>query len=273
MAKVKVRSRPGALWDLLKRKNMTQMKAAEKTGVDRKTLAKINRGEDVKEQIRRQVTTRLGVPEKVLDPAPTELAVFEPSWGVTVSKFDRERLKELLWNFDARPPEIHWFLNLQAVDEKQRELLEQLELAVHQLSQELFRHFEPDELHLNKYSLSSELSRLKTAEAVDTLLGKLVKQGIGVLGGDYLQWKVSESIEYKYHSDDPDDFDEVPLHEYTSKRIVQLSIEPYAIQSRRLPIWTGQEPPKSAPNAFTRVVVNGAPLETWNALTYGRKGT
>ena len=63
MANLKAHPRAGALNELLEKKMMTQVDAFKKTKVDRKTLLKIQRGDEVKLETLQKVATKLGVPE------------------------------------------------------------------------------------------------------------------------------------------------------------------------------------------------------------------
>ena len=68
MAKSKIRPQPGALYEWLEATDMTQKQAADATRVDRKTLRKIGRGEEVKKDTLQIVATRLGMPISYFDP-------------------------------------------------------------------------------------------------------------------------------------------------------------------------------------------------------------
>jgi transcriptional regulator with XRE-family HTH domain len=262
MAKIKVRPHPGALSDLLKRKSMTEVDAAETTRVDRKTLRKINRGEEVKLETLQKLANNLRVPVHVFDPPATELSDevdCEFPWlqSVMLRELDAERLPELL----KSAGQVRWLLNLQLVDEKVRGLLEEFEQAVHQFHKHLTiegHEVDPDEL----FSLRFQLSRLKKGDDVATLMKRLAEHRLTVLGADYLEWDVSQETEEYY----VDLFRHV--HRYTSKRIVEFSVESYGAQSRRVEVCLGIEPPKFAPKTHppTDVFVNGVQLETEDGL-------
>jgi transcriptional regulator with XRE-family HTH domain len=141
MAKIKVRSHPGALAQLLKRKGMTQMDAKDATGLDRKTLAKIDRGEEVKLETIQQLAKKLHVSVAHFTP---------PSTASTADQIDTQELPDcmgslLLHKVDGdRLPgmlqhsiNIQWNLNVQTVDKKARELLMELEEAIGQLRDQL----------------------------------------------------------------------------------------------------------------------------------------
>jgi transcriptional regulator with XRE-family HTH domain len=258
MAKIKRRPHPGALSSVLKKKGMTQMDAAAATSVDRKTLARIDRGEEVKLETLQKVATRLHQPISAFDPPTTELPheddrLFRP-WmkSVMLRGLSVERLSELL----KSAAQIRWELNLNAVGEKAREFLEKFELTVQEFHQHLtIRYNEIDKNDRN--SLRFQLSRLKKGEDVAALMEQFAKHRLTVLGADYLFWDQSSDIEEEYggvrHVD-----------RYGSSRVVLISVEPYGAQARRLDVDVGSEPPKFAPEQ-TIVIVDGVRLKPEDA--------
>jgi transcriptional regulator with XRE-family HTH domain len=262
MAKIKVRPHRGALSNLLKTKGMTQVDAADETKVDRKTLAKIDRGEEVKLETLQNLATRLRVPLNVFVPPAAELSDednCEFPWlqSAMLRELDAKRLSELL----KSAAQIRWQLNLQVVDDNTRGFLEKFEQAVQQFHQHLT--IDPHEVDEDDWhSLRFQLSRLKKAEDVATLMEGLAEHRLTVLGADYLFWERESDPFYVVEN----------LHgyvdQYKSSRVVLLSVEPYGGTSRRVRVSSGSEPPKFAPKTHppTDVFVNGVQLETEDGL-------
>lgn len=254
--KIKVRPLPGALSRFLKEKQMTQMDAANASRIDRKTLAKIERGDEVKLGTIETLVKKLHIPESYLldQPQPpasesvetyNELSVppfDEHQWQrlgrvLLLGKLDFERLSQLIQTAAA----VQWTLNIKAADEKTRSLLKELERAVVVLHQDTFE--DPDEETLS--TLSFQLERLKKGEHVAALMERLAECGLTILGADYLKWR--REIEADHD-------------EYRSSRMVLLSVDPRGSQSRRIRVFAGIEPPKFA--LSKAVFVDGMQLKT-----------
>jgi hypothetical protein len=253
MAKIKVRPRPGALSELLKTKGMTKMDAFEKTRVDRKTLSKIDRGEEVKLETLQQVVNKLQVTEEYFrDPPAAEVAndADDPEPGtVMLRKLDGARLQQL---FKADPARLEWKLNAQVRDEEARKFLEEFETLVENFRKDLF-------LSSDTVSLRQQLERLKTLENIDARLELFAEHRLALLGADHLFWECSHD-EYKY--------EDVywTKAEYQSYNTVLLSVEPLGTQSRRVHAAVGNPPPLFAPDVETAVFVNGVKLPSLEEL-------
>jgi transcriptional regulator with XRE-family HTH domain len=261
MAKIKVNARPGSLSELLKKKGMTQMDAKEKTGVDRKTLSKINDGEEVKLETLQKLANKLQVPEAYFLSHPVPAAaddsdvpsVLEPG-TIMLRKLDWARLEELLKGAEI----LRWHLKAQVRDDATRKFLEEFEQAVENFRKQLALNV-PEAWDADP-TLRFQLSLLKTADDIAARLEALADHGVVLLGADYLFWDCdSEDGESVYQR--------WTTVNYRSSRTVLLSVEPAGAQSRRAPIFQGSLPPRFAPNTPRRgrditVCVNGDPLPT-----------
>ena len=264
MAKIKVRPRPGALSKLLKEKGLTQMDAQAKTHVDRKTLRKIERGEEVKLETLQQVATKLQVADDYFrNPPPTAKGADENAirgsepGNIMVRKLDPQRLERLLDQGHAR---IRWELNAQVRNDAARKFLEELEEAVENLRVQLeISDCEASDGTYASDSLRFHLSRLKTAEDIATRLEGLAEHRLALLGADYLFWECSFENSGCPSDDHYEDREYLTVH-HNSSRIVLLSVEASGTQSRRVRVFQGPIPPLFAPDADTSVFVNGEKL-------------
>ena len=250
MSKKKVRPHPGALAQLLKRREMTQMDAASVSGIDRKTLAKINRGEDVKLETLQKLAKKLNAPATHFDVRPdnSESQVGskpeDPRWlNLMLRKVDAENLAKML----PATQRINWQLNFHTIADEAFQFLEQLEDAVNDFHEHLiYPLISPEEVG----SLRLQLDGLKKSKRITGLLEELAKHRLAVLGAEYLSWEANE--ESTWHDETM-----YLVINYVSSRNVVLSVEGHPAQPRRANVWQGTEPPKVTPNRYTIIKVNG----------------
>jgi transcriptional regulator with XRE-family HTH domain len=248
MAKIKVQPRPGALSELLKTKAMTQVDASEKTRITRKTLSKIDRGEEVKLETLQQVANKLQVTEEYFRRPPAAEVTGkgddpEQPGTILLRKVDALRLEDLFEGAQR----IEWHLNAKVRDDDAVKFLEDFEPAA-----ENFRK-QSAIFQSEGHSLRLQLDRLKTADDMAARVERLAEHRLAILGGYHLFWECSveesEYVDMRWQS----------VH-YRSSYTVHLSIEPLGTQSRRVHIYIGEPPPLFAPDRRHDVYVNGKQL-------------
>ena len=256
MAKINVRPLPGALSELLKKKGMPQVDAHEKTHTDRKTLAKIDRAEEVKLETLQKVANKLGVPVDYFLPlAPTAEGngdgdVPEPG-TIMLRKLDGPRLEELLQGAEN----VRWHLKAPVRDDASRKFLEEFEQAVENFRKQL--KFNIPEAWDGDPSLRFQLNLLQHSDDVAIRLCTFTDHGFTLLGADHLFWECN-SEEYNTQNGLWTRVD------YRNTRTVLLSVEPAGTQPRRAPVSQGSLPPRFSPGFFrgntTTIFVNGVEL-------------
>jgi hypothetical protein len=100
------------------------------------------------------------------------------------------------------------------------------------------------------------LQRVTSLDRLGGILKELHECRLAVLGGDYMYWVTAPG---SFFHDKGRTFRTVT---YRSFPKVLLSIDASSTRSRRVPISSGPEPPKFAPNAATIVTVDGRRLDT-----------
>jgi transcriptional regulator with XRE-family HTH domain len=257
MAKRKVRPHPGALAELLKSKGITLTDAARDSSrgtrvIDRKTLAKIDRGDEVKLETLQKLANNLKVPITYFDP-PAGNSVDQqvnsqpkdPEWlSLLLHKVDADDIVSMLWRLWGLDRNIEWKLNVDRVDDEAISLLEQFEDAVNEFY---------DYVTVGPVSggLRAELDRLKKTKHLTTLMEQLAKHNLAVLGALYLSWGSKDDIDTETGCE---------FITYSSHEHIMLSIEGHPAHERREKVWLGTVPPRFAPSG-TFVRVNGKMLE------------
>jgi transcriptional regulator with XRE-family HTH domain len=261
MAKRKVRPHPGVLKQLLKEKNLTQVEVAADGGIDRKTQAKINRGEEVKLETLQKVANKLKVPITYFDP-PAGRSADQPPAGSSVNQGESQledsgRLSLLLRKVDVDDfwrmlafidsTQIQWILNLPTIDDEAMSLLEQFGDAVND--------FDKYESRWWRVGLRQQLDyredQQKKTRHMASLLEKLAKHGLAVLGGEYVSWKCEEAF---------DEERELLFVNYKPTFHVVFSVERHTVRERRQTVSQGTVPPRFAARG-TVVTVSGRELE------------
>ena len=236
MAKIKVRPRPGALSELLKTKGMTQMDASEKTRVDRKTLLKIDRGEEVKLETLQQVATKLQVTEGYFRHPPAAEVTDDSDVRGAGNHHAAQARRGAPGGTSSgsRTPRVA--AERQGPGRRGAQVSGGIRNSRREVSEGLRRFGDSRPQTL---SLRSQLERLKTADDIVARLERLAEHGLALLGADYLFWECSISNE---------DWEVTQLTweaEYRSSNAVLLTIEPFGTQSRRAHIFAGDVPPTS----------------------------
>jgi hypothetical protein len=193
MVKTLTSAEPGALLKVgASKDNATIAALKERTGVDRKTLNRIQQGKPVKHSTLLQVARKLAVPVSRLLPEQSLSGITSPSASNTHPKtelqlkpLDTAILHEMLRSAST-PADISWHIDLLSLTQRQEELLLDFENKVGELDKLVNGY---DEWNNNKHmSLKGQLAKLRLTSDIEESIGVLKSENIGVFGALDTWW-------------------------------------------------------------------------------------
>jgi hypothetical protein len=235
MSKEKISIPAGNLMRVAATKGITTLSALssqEKTGVDRKTLRRINEGQPVKRTKLQSIADKLHVPISHLEGSDaadksghvSSTNVFRE---VKLHQLDGAALRKLASEADDNR---NWFLNIDQISHELKTTL----LKLRENLNVWWTHANLGPPSDERDNLESEISFIETSVYIDESVTELAQQKVKIFGGIYLFWQKFQPIK---------DGRPLPLLHYCSDLRAALSIVPEKKISSTVRVYIGEEPP------------------------------
>jgi hypothetical protein len=206
----------------------------KKTGVDRKTLRKINTGQPVREKTLQDIEKRLRVPLPHLLGKST-LDEVENSGGLDTFQIREIKLQQLdgaaLRRLAGETDQITWLLKMDQMSESLEATLLKLRDSLQRWCHHLATFGTPD--------LVDQISSIKASTDINQSVEQLAEQNLKIYGGTYVVWKREPPFLRVMGKRYPG-----PDLIYTSQTEVLLSIAPEKKNNSTVRVSIGWEPPQ-----------------------------
>lgn len=219
MAKKMLKAQRGVIAKLMKDHEKSKAELAALTGVDWKTLHRIDLSIPVKDTTLQQVANRVGVPlGHLIDGVNTptdekaESLDYKATEEIMIRPVEPDRLRNQLTNCGR----VRWHLDLMEVSADLAARLEEFEACIEALRMHINSEISvPD---TEAFSLKYQLRFTKNWSAIQEQIASLRSQNIEILTGTYLFWISDEMFG---HYDQPHHLQAV---EYSSTKVLLVGI-------------------------------------------------
>jgi hypothetical protein len=234
VAKNVIRLRPKRLMQVARLNGVnSQSDLQVMTGVDRKTISKIEAGKPAKAVTMKRLADGQGTTlQHLLDGGKDTPPGSHATQSLELSQFDGKKLTHWL-NDVSDPDHIEWHVSLDKVDETMHSSLLRLEEHIKTFI-DLNRG--RGEWARSHRSLKAQLNKVRICDELGVLIQEIRCQGVKLFGGSWPKWQL-------YKSDEDGDVPPIVERTYTSSRHIIISIEPKSQTSSRREIDRGEMPP------------------------------